>query len=226
MNLSNKATGTFCTSVSEPDMPKVAEAGHMVLRTDAIASEKVGADLAYQAADRAGVLWFRCCRWAARATQENKPKRAGVVRAMARSDHWRWVSTPRWARTSWKVTSSCQRRTNHSMTCLAGTSGSVHNRACGSNFPSGSRINTHRMGTVGLPRLYQSAVAELISTERVLPSYQFHTSSPQCCPRPSRGKPGDSSAWAGAGPLFEAAPFVPSVWVAVARIGRHPTEAG
>lgn len=29
------------------------------------------------------------------------------MRAIARSDHWRWVSTPRWARTSRKVTSSC-----------------------------------------------------------------------------------------------------------------------
>ena len=38
------------------------------------------------------------------------------MRAMARSDHWRWVSTPRWVRTSWKVTSSCQRSTNHSRT--------------------------------------------------------------------------------------------------------------
>ncbi len=38
-----------------------------------------------------------------------RPSRAGVVRAMAAADHWRWVSTPRWARTSWKVTSTCQR---------------------------------------------------------------------------------------------------------------------
>ncbi len=38
--------------------------------------------------------------------------RAGVVRAMACSDHWRCVSTPRCARTSWKVTSICQRRAN------------------------------------------------------------------------------------------------------------------
>ena len=40
---------------------------------------------------------------------ENSLSRVGVVRAMARSDHCRWVSTPRWARVSWNVTSSCQR---------------------------------------------------------------------------------------------------------------------
>ena len=31
---------------------------------------------------------------------ENRAKRQGVVRAMALSDHWRCVSTPRWVRTS------------------------------------------------------------------------------------------------------------------------------
>jgi hypothetical protein len=40
MNLSNKATGTFCTSGSESDMRKVAEEGHNPRRTAAIASEK------------------------------------------------------------------------------------------------------------------------------------------------------------------------------------------
>ncbi len=30
-----------------------------------------------------------------RVTTLNQPKSAGVVRAMARSDHWRWVSMPR-----------------------------------------------------------------------------------------------------------------------------------
>ena len=60
-----------------------------------------------------------------RTTRENKPSRQGVVRAMARFDpsqapsrlrpsgriasRWRWVSTPRWSRTSRNVTSICQR---------------------------------------------------------------------------------------------------------------------
>ena len=60
--------------------------------------------LSYQAALR-WVMGRRFCNaWAARVVQEKSPSRAGVVRAMARSDHWRCVSTPRWVRTSWKVT--------------------------------------------------------------------------------------------------------------------------
>ena len=60
-----------------------------------MASEKVGNLLAYQAAERSGNPWFPASKCAARVTQEKRPKRTGVVRAMARSDHWRWVSTPR-----------------------------------------------------------------------------------------------------------------------------------
>jgi hypothetical protein len=33
-------------------------------------------------------------------TNKNRPNKAGIVRAMAQSDHWRWVSTPRWSLTS------------------------------------------------------------------------------------------------------------------------------
>jgi hypothetical protein len=57
-------------------MRKVAEAGHKALRTDAIASEKVGEELAHQAAERTGVPRSNCWPCAARGTQENKPKRA------------------------------------------------------------------------------------------------------------------------------------------------------
>ena len=88
----------------------------------------------------------------------------GVVRAMARSDHWRWVSTPRWVRASWKVTSSCQRSTNHSRI-------SVQRRDWGSKAHWGSRISTQRMMTGGLPERYQTAVWK-VSTARVVPSYQ------------------------------------------------------
>src|SRR4051794_14722404 len=41
-------------------------------------------------------------------TIENSASRQGVVRAIALSDHCRCVSTPRCARASWKVTSTCQ----------------------------------------------------------------------------------------------------------------------
>ena len=40
-----------------------------------------------------------------------------MVRAIALSDHWRWVSTPRWSRASRKVTSTCQRWTNQRTIC-------------------------------------------------------------------------------------------------------------
>ena len=54
---------------------------------------------------------------ASRVTRENSASRQGVVRAMARFDHWRCVSTPRWVRVSWKANSSCQRWMNQRRTC-------------------------------------------------------------------------------------------------------------
>ena len=93
-----------------------------------MASTKVGDGLSYQAALR-WVMGRRFCNaWAARVVQEKSPSRAGVVRVMARSDHWRCVSTPRWVRTSWKVTSSCQRSTNHSRIWVGSAAGSVQSR--------------------------------------------------------------------------------------------------
>ncbi len=62
---------------------------------------------------------------------ENSPSNAGVVRRMARSDHWRWVSTPRWARTSWNVVSTRQRETNHCRIVSGAASRSVLRNACG-----------------------------------------------------------------------------------------------
>ena len=101
-------------SGSATDSEKPSDASHRWRRARAMASTKVGDGLSYQAALR-WVMGRRFCNaWAARVVQEKSPSRAGVVRAMARSDHWRCVSTPRWVRTSWKVTSSCQRSTNRS----------------------------------------------------------------------------------------------------------------
>ena len=60
--------------------------------TRAMASTKVGDGLSYQAAVR-WVMGCSCCRrWAAKVVQEKRPSKMGVVRAMARSDHWRRVS--------------------------------------------------------------------------------------------------------------------------------------
>ena len=77
------------------DSEKPPGASHRWRRTRAMASTKAGDSLSYQAAVR-WVMGRRFCNeWAARVVQEKSPIRIGVVRAMARSDHWRWVSTPR-----------------------------------------------------------------------------------------------------------------------------------
>ena len=96
----------------------------------------------------------------------------GVVRAMARPDHRRWVSMPRWVRTSWKVASSCQRNTNHWRIWAGSAAGPVHSRAWGAKASWGSRINTQRMRTSGLPEPYHTAVWEVSSTARLVPSCQ------------------------------------------------------
>jgi Transposase len=58
-------------------------------------------------------------------TSENKPNRAGVLRRIAQSDHCLCVSNPRCRRTSWKVTSSCQRITNQQTIFLGSAPRSV-----------------------------------------------------------------------------------------------------
>ena len=70
------------------------------------------------------------------------------------------------------MTSSCQRRTNHSNIWVGSAAGLVHSKAWGSKVPWGSRISTQRMRTGGLPERYQTAVWEVSSTVRVVPSYQ------------------------------------------------------
>jgi hypothetical protein len=64
-----------------------------VWRTLASASLKVSRGLRYQDACRGRAP--ASASSAHSVTSENKPIRAGVVRAIASSDHWRWVSTPR-----------------------------------------------------------------------------------------------------------------------------------
>src|SRR3954469_16062387 len=75
-------------------------------RTAASVSLKVGRRLRYQAALITAPRAFGLSCAASKVTRENSPSRQGVVRAMARSDHWRWVSTPRCARVSWNVVES------------------------------------------------------------------------------------------------------------------------
>src|SRR3974377_2198723 len=92
-----------------------------------------------------------------RVTIENKPSRTGVVRRIALSDHWRWVSTPRGARTSANVTSTCHLLTNHARMSPGRALRSVARKACASSSPVGSRTRSQRIGTGGAPPGYQMA---------------------------------------------------------------------
>jgi hypothetical protein len=94
------------------------------------------------------------------------------VRRTANSDHWRWVSTPSWRRTSATVTSSCQRWTNQAGICAGAAAGSVQSRAGVWKRPAGSRSSTHRSGTGARPLWDQTAVAETTSTVRWPAPYQ------------------------------------------------------
>ena len=91
-----KRRGTFIDSCSRSDGIKVPCCTQRCRLTRAMASAKEGLVLSYYAAVR-GAMAPRCSIRisAASVTTLNRPKSAGVVRAMARSDHWRWVSRPR-----------------------------------------------------------------------------------------------------------------------------------
>ena len=83
-------------SGSATDSEKPSDASHRWRRARAMASAKDGLVLSYHAVVRGAMP--PCCSIrisAASVTTLNQPKSAGVVHAMARSDHWRWDSTPR-----------------------------------------------------------------------------------------------------------------------------------
>ena len=136
-----------------------------------MASAKEGLGFSYQAVAR-GVISV-CCAMRTSAisvTALNRPNSAGVVRAMASSDHWRWVSIPRWARASAKVTSTCQRSRYHWSMCSGFAAGSVHSNAHGLRRPSRFLTTTQRMARGGSPPRYQTAAPEVSSTVVALPS--------------------------------------------------------
>src|SRR5260370_9617522 len=108
-------------------------------RTVARASLKVGSFLLNHAVDLGWRAAAILALAAHRVMSENRPSRAGVVRAMARSDHWRWVSTPRCSRVSWKVVSIDHRWTYHPRMVAGVASRLVHRKACGLAIPPGSR---------------------------------------------------------------------------------------
>src|SRR5258708_25034562 len=76
---------------------------------------------------------------------------------MARSDHWRWVSIPKWARLSAKVASKLQRFMKSRTISSAACAWSVENTALGGRFPAGSRVSTQRYQH-GLAGLREDAV--------------------------------------------------------------------
>src|SRR5664279_4123085 len=107
-----------------------------------------------------------------RVTMENRPSKTGVVRRIALSDHWRWVSMPRWARVSSKVTSTCQRLTNQARISRGRALRSVARKAWGLNSPVGSRTRSQRIGTGATPPRYHNAAPLEISTRRLVWPYQ------------------------------------------------------
>ena len=122
---------------------------HNPRRTSASALTKVGSILSYQAA-RQTQTPGPCQRWCAfSVTSENNPSVTGAILAMARSVHGCCVSTPRWAQTSVKVTSSCQRCTKYSRICIGVCRRSIYSWAWVENVPSGSRTRTQRTGRGG-----------------------------------------------------------------------------
>src|SRR3954464_4644467 len=171
---SSSAGRSFFTSGAIWDVRKPCSR-QISRRTAASVSAKVGLFLRYQAAVATARRAWRLSRAAMSVIRENSPSKQGVVRAIALSDHWRWVSTPRWSRTSRKVTSTCQRWTNQVRICNGSRVRSVQRRACGSKRPWGSRRSTQRIGTVGRPAWCQTAVEEWISTVRSPPPYQLGT---------------------------------------------------
>ena len=91
------------------------------------------------------------------ATRLKMPHRHGVVRSIARSDHWRWVSKPNRARNSSKVISIFQRAINSWMMRSALSVGSEQKSPVGLNcsffgVSTGQRTKTQRRGAGSWPR--------------------------------------------------------------------------
>lgn len=167
---SMRSGDTFC---AVPVGGEVGEncAAQSSRRTSARASLKVGSDLRYHrtrstTGPRSAASWL-----AHSVTKENRANSAGVVRRMTKSDHWRWVSTPRCRRASSNVVSVRQRRTNQHRMSAGSAVWSVQRNACGSFSPLGSRTSTRRIAA-RRPGWCQSAVPEAMSSRRVLRSYQ------------------------------------------------------
>ena len=187
-----------------------------------MASTKVGNGLAYQAA----------VRWAEGSLL---PQKMGCQGGPGEDPHQDWRSTGNGsirplalglhAQVSphlLKGDLQLQRSTNHSRICVGSADGSVQSKAWGVNSLCGSRTKTQRRGTGGLPERYQTAVCDVSSTVRVVPSYQ----AADTLIHDTAGKSGVSSARAAAGLSAEADRSGPSDGVALAHKGRRPGASG
>ena len=125
---------------------------------------------------RADVRMASGCSWGnARpisAATESGPKRQGVSRSIARSDHGRGVSTPRCARDPSTVTAIGQRLMTSARIVSASSSGRVEELHRGPDAPCGSRLTTHRIGGGVVPLWDHSAVPLANSSVRSDPSYR------------------------------------------------------
>ena len=79
---------------------------------------------------------------------------------MAWSDHWRWVSSPRWARASSKVTSTAHRLTTQGRLSTGVAARAVQKKAAMRSFLAGSHPMTTRLATGGTRGVYHKAVRE------------------------------------------------------------------
>ena len=84
----------------------------------------------------------------------------GGGRAIAWSDHWRWVARPSWARLSSNVTASDPRMTTHARLCAGVACRSVQKTASMRSWPSGSATNPERRSPGDNPGGYHRAVRE------------------------------------------------------------------
>ncbi len=147
-------------------------------RPAAKASLQVASALRYQAWHRPGSA-SGCRRWAIKTTTRKSPKRHGVVRPMARRDHGRWVSNPRWARTASQVTAICHRPLNQASIWSALPLLSVHKNAAawpcvlpGRVLSSSYRTSPQRRRTGAGRGVYHSETPRTHATSVVCWPYQ------------------------------------------------------
>jgi len=129
-------------------------------RTKARQSENVAAPLWYQAGTDTGLCPSPLNCRASTVTSANRANRMGVGRAIAWSDHWRWVARPSWARLSSNVTASDPRMTTHARLCAGVACRSVQKTASMRSWPSGSATNPERRSPGDNPGGYHRAVRE------------------------------------------------------------------